>query len=540
MKRAIVYARVSTERQADEGLSIDSQIDACQHKAAELGAVVLQVYRDDGISGTTDARPGFRAAINRCGAGDIAYMVCWSSSRFARDQHDAITYKRELASHKTKLVYAHSSLDLETMEGWMLDSIQQVMDEGYSRQVSADTKRSMIKAAREGYFMGGRVPFGYEAVPAEDGRRQRLQPLVHEATIVQMIFRHALEDEGAYGIALGLNQQGVTMRGKKWSKNSVLYLLKNEVYMGRVIYNRFDRKTKAQRPEEKWIRVQAHPALVGEGEFGQVQAALGRRTPTKGQTPHTAQHVFAGLLRCGQCGSSLQMTNGTGRGRKLYHYYACRAHNQGQPCTFKPIPADAFDKRMLDDLLDKVLNVQVIQKVLDGLDLAAARWVKDRASRRTAMVLELRSAEQRRGKLFDILEAAGRDTPNLQATMERVNELSAQIRRLEVALVAIEDEPEPLVGDARVTAAEAAQLMRDSVTGAKDVQSLRAFVATIVDHIMVGDTDLVVNYNPECLIQMDGASVRSKHGWLPVRGTLRTCSVQVTRPLLRVGRRLAA
>lgn len=522
MKRAIVYARVSTERQADEGLSIDSQIDACRHKADELGAVVLQIYRDDGISGTTDARPGFRAAINRCSAGDIAYMVCWSSSRFARDQHDAITYKRELASHRTKLVYAHSSLDLETMEGWMLDSIQQVMDEGYSRQVSADTKRSMIKAARDGFFMGGRVPFGYQAVPAADGRRQHLVPLGHEAEIVQMIFRQALEGQGAYFIALGLNQQGIAMRGKKWSKNSVLYMLKNEVYMGRVIYNRFDRKTKAQRPEEKWIRVQAHPPLLAAGDFDQVQAELSGRTPTRGRAPQTAQHVFAGLMRCGHCGSSLQMTNGTGRGRKLYHYYACRAHNQGQACAFKPVPADAFDKRMLSDLLDQVLNVEVIQNVLDGLDAAAVRWVKDRASRRTALVLELRSAEQRRARLFDILETAGRDTPNLQATMERVNELSAQIRRLEVALVAIEDEQEPVVGDARASAAEAADLMRQAITGAKDMATLRAFIASIVDHITIGDTDLVVTYNPECLIQMDGNSVRSKHGWLPVWGMLRT------------------
>ena len=529
MKRAIVYARVSTERQAEEGLSIDSQIDACQHKAAELGAVVLQVYRDDGISGTTDARPGFRAAINRCSAGDINFMVCWSSSRFARDQHDAITYKRELASHRTKLVYAHSSLDLETMEGWMLDSIQQVMDEGYSRQVSADTKRSMIKAAREGYFMGGRVPFGYQAVQADDGRRHRLVPLDHEAEIVRMIFRQSLEGQGAYGIALGLNSQGVAMRGKKWSKNSVLYLLKNEVYMGRVIYNRFNRKTRAERAEDQWIRVQAHPPLLAGDDFDQVQSALSGRTPGKGRPPHTAQHVFAGLMQCGHCGSSLQMTNGTGRAGRLYHYYACRAHNQGQPCAFRPVPADAFDQRMLSDLLDRVLNVDVIQRVLDGLDEAAVRWVKDRASRRTSMVLELRSAEQRRGKLFDILEAAGRDTPDLAPTMTRVNELSTQIRRLETALVAIEDEPEPLVGDARVSAAEAALLMRQAITGAKDMPTLRAFIATIVDHIVVNDVDLVVSYKPECLIQMDGTSVRSKHGWLPVPGLLRTVELRLQR-----------
>lgn len=118
MKRAVIYARVSTERQADEGLSVESQIEACRRKANELDAAVVAVYRDDGISGTTDARPGFRAAINDSALGGVDFLLCWSSSRFARDQHDAIRYKRDLAARGTKLVYASQALDLDTDGGW--------------------------------------------------------------------------------------------------------------------------------------------------------------------------------------------------------------------------------------------------------------------------------------------------------------------------------------------------------------------------------------------------------------------------------------
>jgi len=117
MKRAVIYARVSTDRQAEEGLSIDSQIQSCRARADALGATVMHVFRDEGISGATDARPGFRAAINRCSLGDVQYLICWSSSRFARDQHDAITYKRELAASRTKLVYAQGQIDLDTHDG---------------------------------------------------------------------------------------------------------------------------------------------------------------------------------------------------------------------------------------------------------------------------------------------------------------------------------------------------------------------------------------------------------------------------------------
>ena len=63
MKRAIIYARVSTQRQADDGVSMESQIEQCRVKAHALGTEVVEVFRDDGVSGRSDKRPGFQAAL---------------------------------------------------------------------------------------------------------------------------------------------------------------------------------------------------------------------------------------------------------------------------------------------------------------------------------------------------------------------------------------------------------------------------------------------------------------------------------------------
>ena len=67
-----------------------AQIEACVRKAAELGATVLQVYRDDGISGRTDERAGFQAALNHAITAGAEYMVVWDSARFSRDQLGAL------------------------------------------------------------------------------------------------------------------------------------------------------------------------------------------------------------------------------------------------------------------------------------------------------------------------------------------------------------------------------------------------------------------------------------------------------------------
>ncbi|MFN3303219.1 MAG: recombinase family protein [Roseateles sp.] len=519
MKRAVVYARVSTERQADEGLSIDSQIEACERRAQALNAAVVAVYRDEGISGTTDARPGFRAAINRCALRDVEYLICWSSSRFARDQHDAITYKRELQAYGTRLVYAQSDVDINTHEGWLLDSMQQVIDENYSRQVSRDTKRSMMSAAADGFWMGGRVPYGFRAVPTADGRRRRMAPHEYEAAVVRQIFGWAADGTGALLIATRLNELGVTLNGRPWRKAAVLYLLKSEAYMGMVIFNRFDRKTRKQKPSTEWVRVPAHEAIVAPELFEKVQAAMGERAPKAEQGSSTSQHVFTGLLRCGRCDGALKIRTGKGRGGVMYSYYGCHNHLQGVRCGLPAFRADQFDSWMTQQLLDRVLTVDVIQGVLDRLDEAASDWVKDRSRRRTALLLELRAAEGRRRKLFEVIEEGGKDAPGIKELGPRLRELNAQIENLERAMVALEAEPEPNVGPLTITAEEAAEIFRSTITASDDPRRRRAVLATITDRIVVNDGSVDVHYKPDCLVSADGLPVRSEHCWLPDLGS---------------------
>jgi len=535
MKRCVIYARVSSDEQAEQGLSVDSQIEACRRKADALGAAVLQVYRDDGRSGRTDARPGFRQAIDHCKATSPDYLVVWSSSRFARSVVDAARYKDALQGLRTRVVYASQDINIWTDEGWLTDSIQQIFDEHTSRTIAKDTKRSMLSAARSGFFMGGRVPYGYRAVPApDDPRRRRLQVDDDEAAVVRAIFRHSAQGIGAFAIAQLLNDQGFTLKGRPWTKNALLHMLKSEVYMGQLIFGRFDRKRRTARPRDEWVTVDSHPAIVEPGLFDQVQRGLDKRTPVESRAPGNAEHTFAGMMRCGACGAALMLTNGTGRGGKVYYYYACRSDLQGQRCAFKRLPAGKFDAWMLGELLDRVLTEDNVRGVLAKLDGAATDWVKDRAARRNKLVLELRTVEGRRSKLYEVIELQGKDAPGISEIGPRLRELNAQIERLEASLVDIEDEQPPLAGGFDISPAEAAEVMREMVQKCESPQALRAFIGSIVQQITVSGTEVVVEYHPECLIRCEGAMVHSTRNWLPVPSTRRTTErLRLARPFLR-------
>lgn len=74
-KMAVIYARVSTARQAEDELPLESQIAQCKEKSAALDARVDRVFVDHGISGTHDQRPAFQDAIAYCEAMSVDYLV---------------------------------------------------------------------------------------------------------------------------------------------------------------------------------------------------------------------------------------------------------------------------------------------------------------------------------------------------------------------------------------------------------------------------------------------------------------------------------
>lgn len=541
MKRAVIYARVSTQRQADDGVSMDSQIEQCRIKAETLGATVDQVFRDDGVSGRTDNRPGFQAALAYCAAHRVSYFVCWSTSRFGRNLEDALKNANQLREWGTKPAYVHQDIDLETDAGWMLGVMTGMMDEIYSRNVARDTLRSMITASREGYFVGGRAPFGYRIERV--GKRSKLAIDEDQAAIVRRMFALALEEGlGAQAIALRLNAAGLTRGAKGWGKSSVAMILGNPSYAGQRLFNQVQRKSRDAKPAGDVVRVASHPAVVSMEDFERVQTMMKERVPhEQGGTPRSA-FAFTGLLRCGVCDQPLQIRNGTGRNGTLYSYYACLAHKSGKArCCLKAVKAEAFDGWMLDELMGKVLTPAVVQKVLDEIHANSGRWASEREDRRRALVRELRDAESRRHNLYEVLETQGKAAPNLVDLTVRLRELNETVRSVEVALQDLETRQPPDYAAIDVDPQQAVETIHGVIRGCTDAKRLRALLGTFVEKITVGNATVIVDYREDALLRSAAPTVHSGANWLPVIGSLRTGSVAILRPTVwGAGIRLAA
>lgn len=527
MKRAIIYARVSTVKQADDGLPIDSQVEQCRKKAEQLGAEVVRTFKDEGISGRNSDRPAFQEAVDYCGVFDIDYFIVWNTARFARNKIDAAAYKQVLRKGGTAIVYVASDIDAGSDAGWLAEGIFEMMDELYSRTVSKDTRRSMMKNARDGYYNGGPMPFGYGLI--NEGKRKRLAINEAESVIVREIFHSCRLGAGAKSIAMSLNAAGTTRRGRQWTKNAVANLLRNWIYAGFITFNRVSHDGK-KRPESDWVRTKSHQAIVEEEDFMTVQRLLSERSPDEGSGSQKSQFLYTGLLRCGSCQRSLQIESATGRSSR-YSYYQCSGFLKAGTCRSRRMNASEFDDWLTDSILNKILTASNMRAIANEVNELKGDWAKQRAQRRAALVSELRSVEDRRRKLYDVLELHGRDAPNLADFKPRLMEMSGQIRAIESSLTELEMEraPDFDLDDDRVR--KMAFSFQDMIRACDNPRKVREFFASFIDHVIVEGEKVVINYRKDRLVNRTGFDVvHSTGSWLPVEGSLGTSAVVATLP----------
>src|SRR5262249_30049214 len=137
--------------------------------------------------------------------------------------------------------------------------------------------------ASRGCFTGGTPPLGYRPREFQDGRatRRRLEIDPYWSKVVVRIFQDAINGLGAKTIAARLNDAGLrTRRNQLWTKNTILYTLRNEIYTGTYIWNK-KKSRPSRRDATKIVRVEnAVPSLVTREMFEVVQKHLNQRSPT--------------------------------------------------------------------------------------------------------------------------------------------------------------------------------------------------------------------------------------------------------------------
>lgn len=514
MKTAVLYARVSSADQAEEEVSIPAQVAAAERYVATLGARIIRVFTDEGRSAFKEAnRPTFEAAIDYAAARPVDYFVTWSSSRFARNKVEAALFKRDLERAGVELVYTSMKIDRSTDEGWLIDSFLEVIDEYRSRDTSKDTRRSLLHNAQQGYFVYNLAPFGFAKIPAPDNpKRKKLVPLPEEAVRVREVFEMRKAGLGAKAIAVRFNDQGITYRGRKWNKRSVLDLLRNPAMIGQSIFNKTEPRTNRIRPRGDWIVLQTHEPLIDLELWHLVQATIDEAAESSEARGYSrSTHPFTGLLRCEYCGGTLVVETASGNGGR-YSYYICRRGKEDGHCKTTRYPTAAVDQFLTDVIFDRLLDPATIRDMAIELIEACGKWKGDQRARRQGLVAQLKAVQGRNSKLFEVLEMLGKDAPNLGDLTGRLRQNNTEIKALERQIDELDAEPLPAVELADLDLDRLAAEVRSLFTETASIERLRTFYRGFIRGITLRAGTAEIEYEPAQLVSVAGP-VHSIEKW---------------------------
>ena len=214
-KTCRVYVRVSTGRQAAEGVSLDAQEARARAWAGTNGYAVTGVHVDAGLSGCrADNRPALQEALSRV-CQERGALVVYSLSRLARSVSDTISMAGRLERAGADLLSLSESIDTTTAAGKMVFNMLAVLNE-FERDLASERTTSVLGYKRaKGERVSRHAPYGFH----HDGART--VPDEAEQAVTTRIRGLRTQGRSFRAIVRELNRELVPCRGRSWHLSTV-------------------------------------------------------------------------------------------------------------------------------------------------------------------------------------------------------------------------------------------------------------------------------------------------------------------------------
>lgn len=389
--RAALYYRLSKDDDLQgESASISNQRELLTSVCKANGWDIVEVYQDDGYTGLNMERPGLQKLLADVEQGLFNLVITKDLSRLGRNYlQTGHLIEDFFPRHDVRYIALNDNIDT-MMDNNEIAPFKNILNEMYSRDISKKVHSSYMVSARRGTFTGCVAPLGYRKDPDQHGHL-----LIDEETapIVRYIFELAMQGHGPNFIRRRLEEKKVpcpawwnrerglrNTRKTKWEKadpENGMYmwdftvikdLLMNPVYIGCMAsqkrHYRFKIGTIGEKKPDEWLIVKdTHEPIIDRTTFDIVQEKLrGRQRVT-----NTGElSLFAGIVRCGECGKAL--THRYAYGHETKPVYCCKTYNaygKGH-CTQHRI----LEKDLIQIVLERIQECAKAAMV-NGDDVAA-------------------------------------------------------------------------------------------------------------------------------------------------------------------------
>ncbi len=435
-ERALIYLRVSTDRQAQKGIALPTQEERCLSHAKAQGYLVdlkRDIYIDSGESARSMDRPALMDLLRRCKEdASVRAVLVYDVSRLARNRLDFALIKQTLGKAGVVLLSATEPIN-DTPEGQMLEGVLSTVAEFFSAQSARKVKANMRSKAEAGGWPNI-APYGYrnrkEKFP--DGAiRAWIEPKPEEAKWVCRAFE--LFSTGGYPVKVLtrlLNSEGFAARHVRNRRTKLLHhsqlerMLRNRIYVGVIEWGGIVNENGT------------HERIIDPDLFYRVQDLLGRRTSSTARI-HRYRSLFKRFAFCAECGSAMTIDIKERSATRTFRYLRCRKIQQGKAVTCKQ---RYFGESVYTEQLGNLLAmlelpgraIETLRKKLGSIS-GQERDVYERA--RSDVERQLESVHTRQENL--LVRSLDDDPRNAtqRSLYERVrSELDGEERRLSGAL----------------------------------------------------------------------------------------------------------
>lgn len=414
--RAIKYIRLSSadEKSAAKGGKGESDSVGNQRKLIDeylKGHPEIEVVGekvDDGFSGLLFDRPAFKEMMEDIENGKVNCCITKDLSRLGREYIEMGRYLRRIfPAYGVRFIAINDNIDtLNDKPDDLTVSLQNLINDSYCRDISVKTRSVLERKRESGEYIGACPVYGYAKTPDD---KHRLEPDPYAAEIVRDIFRMKLDGNSSARIADILNERGVLSpyiykkdRGAphpkkgfadkaeaKWSAQTIIRILKDEVYTGTLIQGKcetpnYKLKERRTKPESEWHRHEhAHDAIISRNDFDLVQRLLQLDTRTSPGCDKV--YVFSGLLICGCCGNRMIRKSAPGKDKRYYNYW-CPTTKKGGCTDSVMMKEDDLMQCVLDCLKAYISNVVSLETLIANTEAEEiGQRLADRLTEQLAM-----------------------------------------------------------------------------------------------------------------------------------------------------------
>jgi DNA invertase Pin-like site-specific DNA recombinase len=418
--KAVIYCRVSSEKQVREGNGLDSQEHRCRKYAASLNLEVESVFRDEGISGGLFDRPAMKSLINYLDSHwQTKYFVIFDDlKRFARDVEVHIKLKSEFLSREAKLRCLNYNFD-DSAEGEFVETIFAAQNQLERKQNKRQVCQKMKARIERGYWCFCQ-PTGYQYQKDKE-HGKILVPVRPISDIVAEGLTNFAENriKGQVDLLnyfMSKNLHGLIGQ-KKIKFDHVKRMLTEPLYTGFVEYPLWGVSK----------RLGHHKAIISEEIYNKIQMKL-KKPERKPRETDKLEFPLRRVISCVFCGKP--MTGSSSRSKnpnKYYPHYTC--NNKACSANPKNITASKVEEEYIQLLESIKINPELLELAKKVATRIWQKKVKDISLRQATNETEIKEINKQIDDYIDLIP-----TTRSQSVRERyeakIEELDRQANEL--------------------------------------------------------------------------------------------------------------